>query len=252
MDEQAISDAVHAVSRVDDVFADPSGPDVFPWIGAPKYSNVAFHLSTMASLGTGDPSTSEWTLSLAIRYQGEFIGIIDLRQRRIPCSASSDMATLPGLLRDLGLQAGDSYAETGSYILRPFQGRGFGTQARRATLTVAFQYCDFDIAVSQSRSTNAASQAVSLSCGYTFLDPNRDATSDFHATDGASGGAGTDTPETVTADAGKAEGADVGNDNEMVRMYCAPDMFNSGSTPVYVDGWTPELATMLGVQTQRS
>ena len=29
MDEQVISDAVRAVSRVDDVFADPTGPEVF-------------------------------------------------------------------------------------------------------------------------------------------------------------------------------------------------------------------------------
>ncbi len=230
MDEQAISDAVRAVSRVDDVFADPTGLEVFPWIGAPKYSNAAFHLSSMASLGTGDPSSpgsspAEWTLSLAIRHRGEFIGVIDLRRRRIPRSTSSDVEALPGLLRDLGLKAGDSYGETGSYILRPFQGHGYGTQARRAALTVALKYCGFGITVSESWPTNVASQAVSLSCGYTFLGTNHVGTN-------------------------RVGNNGVGNESAMVRMYCTPDMFDCGSTPVHVDGWTPELATMLGVQTQ--
>ncbi|QRQ64435.1 MULTISPECIES: GNAT family N-acetyltransferase [Corynebacterium] len=216
MDEQAISDAVRAVSRVDDVFADPAGPEVFPWIGVPKYSNVAFHLSTMASLGTGDPSTSEWTLSLAIRHHGEFIGVIDLRRRWISRSTYPEVEAFPVLLRDLGFKIGDGYVETGSYILRPFQGHGFGTQARRAALTVAFAYCDCDIAVSESWPMNAASQAVSLSCGYTFLGSN----------DGGSSGVG----------------------NEKVRMYCTPEMFDCGSTSVHVDGWTPELSSMLGIQ----
>lgn len=115
---------------------------------------------------------AEWTLSLAIRHRGEFIGVIDLRRRRIPRSTSSDVEALPGLLRDLGLKAGDSYGETGSYILRPFQGHGYGTQARRAALTVALKYCGFGITVSESWPTNVASQAVSLSCGYTFLGTN--------------------------------------------------------------------------------
>lgn len=241
MDEHAISDAVRAVSRVDDVFADPTGPEVFPWIGAPKYSNAAFHLSTMASLGTGDPSSSEWTLSLVIRHHGEFIGVIDLRRRRIPGFASSDGEELRGLLRDLGLKAGDSYVETGSYILRSFQGHGYGTQARRAALTVAFTYCGFGIAVSESWPTNTASQAVSLSCGYTFLGTRPD------AINGASAAA-----EENDAGGNDVGNNDVGNENEKVRMYCTPDMFNCGSTSVQVDGWTPELATMLGVQTQRS
>lgn len=237
MDEQAISDAVRAVSRVDDVFADPTSPEVFPWIGAPKYSNAAFHLSSMASLGTGDRSSSEWTLSLVIRYHGEFIGVIDLRRRRIPPSDSSDGEELSELLRDFGFKAGDSYAETGSYILRPFQGHGFGTQARRAALTVAFKYCDFDVAVSESWPTNAASQAVSLSCGYTFLGTNHVGSNGVSATAGGS-------------DVGKNNVGknNVGNENEKVRMYCTPDMFSCGSTSVNVDGWTPELATMLGVE----
>lgn len=232
MDEQAISDAVRAVSRVDDVFADPTGPEVFPWIGAPKYSNAAFHLGMMARLGAGAPSSSEWTLSLVIRHHGEFIGVIDLWRRRIPGFASSDGEDLRGLLRDLGLKADDSYVETGSYILRSFQGRGFATQARRAALTVAFTYCGFSIAVSESWLTNAASQVVSLSCGYTFLGESRYGINGASATVGGS-------------DVGSNN---VGNENEKMRMYCTPDMFNCGSTSVHVDGWTPELAAMLGVQ----
>ena len=240
MDEQAISDAIRAVSRVDDVFADPASPEVFPWIGAPKYSNAAFHLSSMASLGTGDPSSSEWTLSLVIRHDGEFIGVIDLRRRRIPRSAPSDGLELPGLFRELGLKAGDSYVETGSYILCPFQGHGYGTQARRAALTVAFTYCGFGIALSESWPTNVASQAVSLSCGYAFLGADRDALNGDSATTGGSDVGNND----VDSDS-------VGNQNEKVRMYCTPDMFNCGSSSVDVVGWTPDLATMLGVQTQR-
>lgn len=236
MDEQAISDAVRAVSRVDDVFTDPTGPEVFPWIGAPKYSNAAFHLSTMASLGAGDPSSSEWTLSLVIRHRGEFVGVIDLRRRRISGSASSGGDELRGLLRDLGLKAGDSYVETGSYILRPFQGHGYGTQARRAALTVAFTYCGFGIAVSESWPTNAASQAVSRSCGYTFLGTRPDAIN------------GASAAEENDAGGNDVGNNNVGNENEKVRMYCTPDMFNCGSTSVQVDGWTPELATMLGGQ----
>ena len=193
------------------------------------------------NLGTGDPSSSEWTLSLVIRHRGEFIGVIDLRRRRIPGSASSGGEDLRGLLRDLGLKAGDSYVETGSYILRPFQGHGYGTQARRAALTVAFTYCGFGIAVSESWPTNTASQAVSLSCGYTFLGTRPD------AINGASAAA-----EENDAGGNDVGNNDVGNENEKVRMYCTPDMFNCGSTSVQVDGWTPELATMLGVQTQRS
>lgn len=236
MDEQAISDAVRGVSRVDDVFADPTGPEVFPWIGAPKYSNVAFHLSTMASLGAGDPSSSEWTLSLVIRHRGEFVGVIDLRRRRISGSVSLGGDELRGLLRDLGLKAGDSYVETGSYILRPFQGHGYGTQARRAALTVAFTYCGFGIAVSESWLTNAASQAVSLSCGYTFLSTRPDAINGAFAA------------EENDAGSNDVGNNNVGNENEKVRMYCTPDMVNCGSTSVQVDGWTPELATMLGIQ----
>lgn len=169
-----------------------------------------------------------------------FIGVIDLRRRRISGSASSGGEELRGLLRDLGLKAGDSYVETGSYILRPFQGHGYGTQARRAALTVAFTYCGFGIAVSESWPTNAASQAVSLSCGYTFLGTNH------VGSNGASAVA-----EESDADGSDVGNNNVGNENEKVRMYCTPDIFNCGSTLVHVDGWTPELATMLGIQTQR-
>lgn len=55
---------------------------------------------------------------------------------------------------------------TESWLGLPFQGQGFGTEARRALLQLAFDGLDALSAVSEVFQDNAASQAVSRRLGY--------------------------------------------------------------------------------------
>jgi RimJ/RimL family protein N-acetyltransferase len=56
--------------------------------------------------------------------------------------------------------------DTGSWMLRPLQGRGLGTEARAAVLAFAFEGLDARYARTGARDDNAASLAVTRRLGY--------------------------------------------------------------------------------------
>jgi RimJ/RimL family protein N-acetyltransferase len=87
----------------------------------------------------------EWVLDLAVFLDGAPIGVQGMRahdflRRRV--------------------------VETGSWLGRPFQGRGIGREARQAILTLAFDGLGAAVAESGAFRDNPASAAVSRALGY--------------------------------------------------------------------------------------
>lgn len=101
---------------------------------------VQFFWSQRAKLAAGD-----WTVTFLVRHEGEVIGVQDIGAR--------DFA----VLREVN---------TGSWIGRKFQGRGFGTEMRIAVLQFAFDHLEARIARSAAWVGNHASNRVSEKLGY--------------------------------------------------------------------------------------
>lgn len=90
-------------------------------------------------------SPDDWVLDLAVLVGGEVVGAAGLQAERFP------------LLRTV---------ETGSWLGRDHQGRGLGTELRRANLHLAFAGLGARVAESAAMADNPASQAVSRKLGY--------------------------------------------------------------------------------------
>jgi RimJ/RimL family protein N-acetyltransferase len=90
----------------------------------------------------------EWVLTLGVWVAGEPAGFQDLVGRQF--------ATLRTV-------------RTGSWLGRPFQGRGVGTLMRQAVLALAFDHLGAEVAESEAFIDNPASNRVSLAVGY---EPN--------------------------------------------------------------------------------
>lgn len=104
---------------------------------------IQFHWGTRARW-----SPADWSLQLAVFHRGEPIGMQDLHATDFP------------VLRQVN---------TGSWLGRPFQGRGLGKQMRAAALHLAFAELDAQVAYSGAFLDNPASLAVSEALGY---EPN--------------------------------------------------------------------------------
>lgn len=91
-------------------------------------------------------SPAAWSLALAVIVDGQAIGTTNVN--------SKDFA----LRRTVA---------TGSWLGLEFQGRGFGKELRRATLTLAFRGFDAEIANTAAWHDNAGSLGVTRSLGYT-------------------------------------------------------------------------------------
>ncbi len=86
-----------------------------------------------------------WTLDLAVSFEGRLVGFQGLE------------ATGFEVMRTVG---------TGSWLGRPYQGRGIGKEMRGAVLALAFDGLGAEVALSEAFLDNRSSAGVSRSLGY--------------------------------------------------------------------------------------
>lgn len=126
---------VHAPDRM---------PFAVPWTDAApdelRRSLAQFHWRVRSSTGP-----ENWWLVLAVEHDGALIGSQDLRGRDF-----------------VALRTVDS----GSWLTRSAQGRGFGTEMRAGMLQLAFDHLGAEWAESGAASWNTASLRVSEKLGY--------------------------------------------------------------------------------------
>lgn len=128
----------------EDIFSDPDCPWVFPWSVRPKpdiaYETAKFHWGIRVR-----NSPLDWQLPL-IAYRGvDFVGTIDLRGVNF---------------------AQERVIETGSYVLKQFQGQGIGTRMRQIAASYCFGCLGANTLRSKWHPLNRASAAVSMNIGY--------------------------------------------------------------------------------------
>ncbi|WP_343954150.1 GNAT family N-acetyltransferase [Nonomuraea longicatena] len=119
-------------------------PFTYPWTDAPPAEvgqrAVLYHLRT---LGSWTPE--KWRLPLAVVHDGEIAGIQEV--------GAEDFA----VVGEVG---------TGSWLGRRFQGRGIGTEMRRAVLHLAFEGLRARAALTDIFEDNHASLGVTRKLGY--------------------------------------------------------------------------------------
>lgn len=103
-----------------------------------------------------DFAPAAWTLDLAVRYEGDLVGVQGFATRNYLVTRSG---------------------ETGSWLARAAQGRGVGTLMRQAICAFLFDHLDAQEIVSAAFADNPASLAVSHKVGYrdngTFREQRR-------------------------------------------------------------------------------
>ncbi|MEE1619931.1 GNAT family protein [Zafaria sp. Z1313] len=119
-------------------------PFSFPWTSVPDAelpANTARHAwRTRAETGPG-----AWTLPFGVWCGSRMIGVQDVTARDIP------------RLRTV---------QTGSWLTRSAQGRGYGREMRAAVLLYSFDHLGAGAAESDAAAWNSASLGVSSSLGY--------------------------------------------------------------------------------------
>lgn len=119
-------------------------PFAVPWSTLPspnfETSYVQFHWAQRANF-----RPERWTLDLAVFVDGRPVGFQDLNAADFP------------VLRTVG---------TGSWLGRPFQGKGTGKLMRQAVLALAFDHLGAEVATSGAFLDNPASNRVSEAIGY--------------------------------------------------------------------------------------
>jgi len=124
---------------------DPSEtPFLFSWtdIEPPEQQrNTMRHHWELKSQTT----SAQWSLAFAVMVDGKAIGTTNVTAKDFP------------LLRTVS---------TGSWLGQAFQGRGFGTELRRATLTLAFSGLGAETAKTAAWHDNLGSLGVTRSLGY--------------------------------------------------------------------------------------
>jgi RimJ/RimL family protein N-acetyltransferase len=119
-------------------------PFLTPWTDAPPAERARKVLqSHWGSLASWSPQ--DWELPLGVFRDGTPIGIVALR--------GWDFA----ILREV---------KTWSWLGLPHHGQGFGTEARRALLHLAFEGLGAEAALTEVFQDNAGSQGVSRKLGY--------------------------------------------------------------------------------------
>jgi RimJ/RimL family protein N-acetyltransferase len=141
------ADEIAALASVAEAGIHP--PETMPFavawtdaIGTPafRFDSAAHHAEKRALWSEGD-----WTLLLAVFLAGAPIGIQDLRGGRVARGATVD---------------------TGSWLGRSFQGKGYGTEMRAAVLELAFVGLGAQAATSGWLAGSDASRRVSEKLGY--------------------------------------------------------------------------------------
>jgi RimJ/RimL family protein N-acetyltransferase len=122
-------------------------PFLVPWTDLPpgelERGLLQYHWGARASLRPDD-----WNVELVIVEGGRVIGAQGMRATRF---------------------AAERTVVTGSWLGRPFQGRGLGREMRSAILDLAFHGLGAEVARSGAFADNHASQRVSAALGYRIV-----------------------------------------------------------------------------------
>lgn len=136
------SDLVHMCAvTAEDIF-EPNCPWEFPWLTNGS-STAQFHWGLRVN-----NKPSSWTLSFAGYLLGDYVGTIDMRAARF-----SERRSI----------------ETGSYVLRRFQGQGIGKRMRAMVAAYAFEHLGARELRTKWHPRNAASAGVSRALGYELV-----------------------------------------------------------------------------------
>ncbi|HEX4817923.1 MAG TPA: GNAT family N-acetyltransferase [Nonomuraea sp.] len=119
-------------------------PFFFPWTDAEPAararSTIQFHFRAWGALAPDD-----WSLNLVAVHEGRVVGTQGVMGKAFPVTRE---------------------VSTGSWVGRRFQGRGIGTEMRRAVLHLAFAGLGARYAVTEAFEDNPASLAVTRKLGY--------------------------------------------------------------------------------------
>lgn len=124
---------------------DPAGmPFLTPWTDAPRDELIRNTLQFFwRSRAASEPEN--WSVSFAVRSRGALLGIQELAAEYFAVTRT---------------------VNTGSWLGRAHQGRGFGTEMRCAVVDFAFDHLKASRAESAAFSDNPASHEVSRKLGY--------------------------------------------------------------------------------------
>lgn len=144
---------------------------------APATEDEALSLSVaVAHYGVHDPSVmpfvTPWTdQAPEMVARSVFRNVTERSQKRLHLAARiSQRVTLPIGLMSLTLDDDGESFTTGSYLLSPFQGKGFGTQMRVAALDLAFHGLQRNTAYTAAFTNNSPSLSVARKLGYEHYD----------------------------------------------------------------------------------
>jgi RimJ/RimL family protein N-acetyltransferase len=131
---------------------DPSTmPFTLPWTDVPppqqQHDTLQFYWRQRAEL-----RPDSWGIELAVRVDGTLVGVQGVH--------ANDFAIVRSV-------------DTGSWLARPFQGQGIGSEMRAAVLHLAFAGLGAVEATSGAFDDNAASLAVSAKLGYEKVGERR-------------------------------------------------------------------------------
>lgn len=119
-------------------------PFYFPWTDA-SASDLPINYLQWWARGLATWSREAWSLELCALWDGEVVGVQGV--------ATRDFLTF-------------RYGETGSWLGRPFQGRGIGTAMRQALCALLFDHLDFEFITSAAFASNPSSLRVSEKLGF--------------------------------------------------------------------------------------
>jgi RimJ/RimL family protein N-acetyltransferase len=124
-------------------------PFAFPWTerSSPELEREALKWWWRCR---GEWTPESWRLNFAVECDGELLGLQDVIAEKFAIRRTVD---------------------TGSWLGRPFHGRGIGKEMREAVLHFAFAGLGAEVAYSEAFADNAASVGVSRAVGY---EPNGD------------------------------------------------------------------------------
>lgn len=119
-------------------------PFYFPWTDA-SASDLPINYLQWWARGLATWSREAWSLDLCALWDGEVVGVQGV--------ATRDFLTF-------------RYGETGSWLGRPFQGRGIGTAMRQTLCALLFDHLDFEFITSAAFASNPSSLRVSEKLGF--------------------------------------------------------------------------------------
>jgi RimJ/RimL family protein N-acetyltransferase len=128
--------------RPDDFEHDPRA-EMFGELDTRQNSQRLVYQEYWRSLGTWSPPS--WCLDLAVESEGVVVGVQSLEASQFPTVRTVD---------------------SGSWLIHPARGRGFGVAMRMAALALAFDQLGALAAITSADTSNAASLGVSRRIGY--------------------------------------------------------------------------------------